>query len=231
MKRILYLSFYFEPDLCAGSFRNTPLAYELARQLDGSAEVDVFTTMPNRYRSFKQEAKEFEKFENITINRIIVPSHKSGLIDQVSSFKTFYFQIISRTKVKKYDLVYASSSRLFTAFLGARIAHKNNAKLYLDIRDIFRETIMDVFKNSFVKIGLNFLLRPIENYTFRRANHINLVSKGFESYFKKYNNSTFSFFTNGIDDVFLNLSLENNVKNKEKQTILYAGNIGEGRGA
>ena len=32
MKRITYLSFYFEPDLCAGSFRNTPLLKELSFQ-------------------------------------------------------------------------------------------------------------------------------------------------------------------------------------------------------
>ena len=32
MKRIVYLTFYFKPDLSAGSFRNSSLAIELSRQ-------------------------------------------------------------------------------------------------------------------------------------------------------------------------------------------------------
>ena len=46
--KILYLTFYFEPDLCAGSFRNTPLVAELARQLGPYGSVHVVTTQPNR---------------------------------------------------------------------------------------------------------------------------------------------------------------------------------------
>ena len=57
MKRVLYLSYYFEPDLCAGSFRNSTLVKELALEVNGNATVDLITTIPNRYESFKQEAK------------------------------------------------------------------------------------------------------------------------------------------------------------------------------
>jgi hypothetical protein len=46
MKRIVYLTFYFEPDLCAGSFRNTPLVIKLAKQACGKGiVVDVYTTL------------------------------------------------------------------------------------------------------------------------------------------------------------------------------------------
>ena len=43
---------------------------------------------------------------------------------------------------------------------------------------------------------MDFFLRPIERYTFKKATHINLVSKGFESYFSKYKQCTYSYFTN-----------------------------------
>ena len=43
----------------------------------------------------------------------------------------------------------------------------------------------------------------MEKYTFSHANHINLVSEGFKEYFNKYKYPTFSYFTNGIDDIFL----------------------------
>ena len=50
MKRIVYLTFYFKPDLCAGSFRNSPLAFELSQQASlENAFIDLYTTFPNRY--------------------------------------------------------------------------------------------------------------------------------------------------------------------------------------
>ena len=203
--KVLFLTYYFEPDLCAGSFRNTSLLKALNCKLEESSDkIDVITTHPNRYDSYKVTAENVEKRgENVTINRIRIPDHNSGLLGQIKSFKVFYTEALKIAYKGNYDLVYASSSRLFTAFLGAKLARNHEAKLYLDIRDIFRESIVEIFKNTFVKMSLDFFLRPIERYTFKKATHINLVSKGFESYFSKYKQATYSYFTNGIDDVFL----------------------------
>lgn len=229
--KILFLSFYFEPDLSAGSFRNTSLFNILKEKISNTDTLEVITTKPNRYGSYSVEAKEKEQIaSNVLVNRIDIPKHDNGIIGQIKTFKSFYFNVLKITRSKEYDLVYASSSRLFTAFLGARIANKKGAKLYLDIRDIFRETILDVYKNKLVRIGLNLILTPIENYTFKSASQINLVSKGFESYFKKYQ-VKFSYFTNGIDAIFLNRTDKRPIQiTKDKNTILYAGNIGEGQG-
>lgn len=230
--KILFLSFYFEPDLCAGSFRNTSLFNELSKQLTKNDAVDVITTHPNRYKSYKAIAKDREfRGDNITINRIKIPEHNSGLKGQIKSFKVFFNESLKIAKRNNYDLVYASSSRLFTAYLGSKIAKKNNSKLYLDVRDIFRESIVDIFNNRIIKISLNLLLKPIEKMTFSRANHINLVSKGFASYFDEYKNVSFSFYTNGIDDIFINnANLNQDIPESDKKTIVYAGNIGEGQG-
>jgi hypothetical protein len=127
MNKILYLSFYFEPDLCAGSFRNSPLAHELASQLYKNGAVDVITTLPNRYSTYSTEAKVHEEVGNISIKRIKLPVHKSGFIDQILSFKTFYFKTLELVKESEYDLVFASSSRLFTSFLGFQIARKRKS--------------------------------------------------------------------------------------------------------
>ncbi len=228
--KILLLTFYFEPDLSAGSFRNTSLFNILKDFVTNLDTIEVVTSSPNRYGSYSVKAKEKEKIaDNILINRISIPKHDNGIRGQIRTFKSFYFQAIKITKNKEYDLVYASSSRLFTAFLGSRIAMRKNAKLYLDIRDIFRETILDVYKNKLVRIALNTVLIPIENYTFKNANHINLVSKGFKSYFEKYK-TNYSYYTNGIDAIFLNRSEYVKQETKNRKIILYAGNIGEGQG-
>ena len=65
MKRIVYLTFYFKPDLCAGSFRNSPLAIELARQAKlKKAVIDLYTTFPNRYNTFKTKAPKYEYLQD-----------------------------------------------------------------------------------------------------------------------------------------------------------------------
>ena len=231
MKRIVYLTFYFRPDLCAGSFRNSPLALELAKQAK-DVLIDVYTTLPHRYSTFDVDAPAFEEFNNLRIHRISLPPHKSGMLDQVFSFFKYYKEVSKLNKGKKADLIFASSSRLFTAFLGYQIAKKTKIPLYLDIRDIFVDTMNDVFKSQILKNIVLPILKFIERRTFNYANHINLISYGFKEYFQKYKNSTFSFYSNGIDDEFLienNVALNNNSESGKK-VIVYAGNLGEGQG-
>ncbi|MDK2062894.1 glycosyltransferase family 4 protein [Aliarcobacter butzleri] len=229
--RILVLSFYYAPDLCAGSFRTTAFIEELKKQIKAEDKVEIITAMPNRYGSFSEDAKEFEKLEeNIDITRIDLGTHKSGFVDQSKLFLKFAWQVIKLVrKREKYDLIYATSSRLMTAFLGSLIANKQKAKLYLDIRDIFTDTLESVFAKSKLRYVIP-IFRKIEKYTINSATHINLVSKGFENYFKNINsNVAYSFYTNGIDDVFLEYDFTQDKKN-EKTIITYAGNIGEGQG-
>ena len=228
-RKILLLTFYYEPDLCAGSFRATSLIESLGIVLGEHDEVDIVTTIPNRYNTYKIESKQYEKNGNIRIQRIKLRSHKSGLVDQALSFSRYFFKSLSITKGKNYDLVIATSSRLFTATLGSFIARRINAPLYLDIRDIFTDTMNEVFKSRILKFFIMPVLYQIEHYTFSKASHINLVSKGFENYFRSKYKNNYSFFTNGIDQVFLDFNFEHEETN-EIPVITYAGNIGEGQG-
>ena len=227
--RILVLSFYYKPDLCAGSFRSTALIDELKKKED--VEIEVLTTMPNRYSSFSTSAASDESEENVRVKRIELPSHKSGMLDQIKSFSRYYLEVQKLVNNNEYDLVFATSSRLFTAFLGTRIAKKKKIPLYLDIRDIFVDTIKDVLPSK-VAFFVKPLMSIVEKYTFSSARHINLVSKGFNEYFKsRYPRPNYTFFTNGIDAEFIGHYTENKCIEKRSQTtVLYAGNIGEGQG-
>lgn len=229
MRRILYLTFYFEPDLCAGSFRNTPLVKELASKMGENDEIEVLTTVPNRYITYRQDAPAFEESGNLKIYRFEVPSHKSGMKDQVNTFNAYARQVRKLTSGKSYDLVFASSSRLFTAWLGYKIAKRKKIPLYLDIRDIFYDTMKDVLKNPIVKTVALPALKQLEAYIFNYASHINLISGGFRSYFSGYKKPIYSNFSNGIDTEFLNLESSLPINGAVKK-IVYAGNIGEGQG-
>jgi glycosyltransferase involved in cell wall biosynthesis len=229
--KILVLSFYFQPDLCAGSFRCSALVEQL--KLHKNVQVEVVTTLPNRYATFSTHAPKHEVNGNVEIHRIELPSHKSGMLDQIKAFMSFYRGAAKLVANKEYDLVFGTSSRLFTAFLAARISKKLKVPLYLDIRDIFVDTIKDVLSPK-----ISFFAKPFfslfEFYAFRQAKRINLVSKGFTSYFnKRYPKGDFRWFTNGIDKEFLDVAPKVKVITNDlgrKLTVLYAGNIGEGQG-
>src|SRR5690606_30893188 len=125
------------------------------------------------------DAPEFEQRDNYTVTRIAIPAHQSGMKDQVLSFKEYYSQVKKSIRGKKYDLVVASSSRLFTAYLGHTIARQQRVPLYLDIRDIFYDTLEDVLSGGLVKNLALPVIKQIEKRTFGYAKHINLISGGF----------------------------------------------------
>ncbi len=230
--RILVLSFYYSPDLSAGSFRTTAFVKALLSKFSNNIHIDVITTLPNRYRTFSSEAEEQEKSDGLEIFRIKLPLHKSGMRDQSRAFIIFFRNVNSLVSEREYDLVYATSSRLMTVVLGALIAKRKNAQLYLDIRDIFVDTIKDVLPGKstfFVKPIFSFL----ERWAITKADKVNLVSEGFREYFESnYPNQKFSFFTNGIDDEFIKAAQHHIKKEMTNKIIkiLYAGNMGEGQG-
>ena len=228
---ILILSFYYYPDLCAGSFRCTALVEQLIRQVDSNVEIEIITTLPNRYASFNANAPEFEQRQGVTIHRIALPPHRSGMLDQAKAFVHFFKETNKLVKHSDYTLVFATSSRLMTAALGSWIARRKKAILYLDIRDIFVDTLKDVLSSK-IAVWAKPMFSALEKWSFTRAQRINLVSKGFHDYFSaRYPKAELRWFTNGIDAEFIS-SIKDNAKSVlvKPLTILYAGNIGEGQG-
>ena len=225
--KILVLSFYFQPDLCAGSFRSTALVESLGRKLGNDDLIEVITTMPNRYKTLRNPAQSYQKKGNVIIRRIDMPDHESGFLDQALAFWKYWKSVKKLIKNQDYDLVYATSARFFTAYLGAKIANKLQKPLYLDIRDILSDSIKDVFKSKILKAILLPIVNYMEKYTIESTTHLNLVSEGFKSSFPYYKGEV-TYFTNGIDDIFL----DNNYlkQNNNPKIITYAGNIGEGQG-
>jgi glycosyltransferase involved in cell wall biosynthesis len=155
------------------------------------------------------------------------------MIDQSRAFFEFSRSAIQKVGSKRYDIVYATSSRLMTAVLAAYIARRSGAKLYLDIRDIFVDTMKDVAS------GMAWFISPVsarlERWAIGRAAKVNLVSPGFAEYFSaRYPNRRFSFITNGIDEEFVVGSSSQTPqaprKSSDPRVVLYAGNLGEGQG-
>lgn len=235
--RVLVLTFFHPPDLSAGSFRSHGVVDalcardEIVRSDDGG--IEVLTTQPNRYRSFRREAPAVETRGRLTVRRFEVPAHASGIRDQARSFVAYAQAVERHVRGRRYDAVFATSSRLMTAVLGARVARSVAAPLYLDIRDIFVDTIGDVFRGPLTPLAVAGF-RAVERYAITTADHVNLVSEGFADYFTHhYPGIRCSYLPNGIDSEFLAARLdrppENGPGGRKPLRIVYAGNFGAGQ--
>lgn len=231
-KRILLLSYYFEPDLSAGSYRATALARALLAEGGDRVQVDVITTMPNRYHSFQGPATSvYEERGALKIRRIVVPEHRSGFVDQARSFLAYARGVSKETRHEHYDLVIATSSRLMTATLGAVLVKRRTAPLYLDIRDILVDTLPELIPWYFGKAA-SFVFSLVERWTVARATKMNLVSPAFLMYFKlRYPKRSFSTYPNGVDEIFQTpYPPPERLGPTGPVQVVYAGNIGAGQG-
>ena len=203
---------------------------------DPKLEIEIITTQPNRYQIAFCKVDGYEDLGQVKVYRVQDIKNNGSFFSQAMAFIKYATEVRKIVKVKKYDLIYATSSRLFTASLGAYISNKTRVPLYLDIRDIFADTFKEInfFRLNFL---FNTFISLLERWTIHSALHVNLVSPGFGSYFsKRYLHQSYSFFTNGIDEDFINYANKNDSllfsgkTVNQNLTILYAGNIGEGQG-
>ena len=119
-----------------------------------------------------------------------------------------------------------------TASLGALLARRLKAPLYLDIRDIFVDTMKDVLPGKLAWASKPFL-SALERWTLGTARRVNLVSPGFLPYFQaRYPGRDWSLFSNGIDDEFLAAAPPDAEQPAGERVldVVYAGNMGEGQG-
>ncbi|KWV96285.1 MULTISPECIES: glycosyltransferase family 4 protein [unclassified Erythrobacter] len=228
--KLLMLSNYFTPDLSAGSFRMQALVDALEPWSAEGLDLDLITTRPNRYASLRAEAPAFEDRSWIRVHRIEIPSHKSGMADQARAYIRYAQGVRKLTRSQQWDAVFATSSRLMTAGLGAHISQRLDVPLYLDIRDLFTDNMDELLAGSPIK-SLMPVFRMIERRAFGRASRINVVSQGFASYIKSIApRARLRVLTNGIDSIFSDSDFRKPSGDGQKPLIVYAGNMGEGQG-
>lgn len=227
--RILVLSFYYPPDIGPGPLRAKSIVDSLLAVGGKELHIDVMTTLPNRYSSLNASASMIEDFSQISISRIALPEHKSGMADQAVVFAKYALSVVQRVRGRQWDIVVSTSSRLMTASLGAWVAKRCGAMLYLDIRDLFTDNVDSLMAKSPVHILLP-VFKLLERWTFNSADKLNVVSAGFFPHVKNIAPSLMpTVFTNGIDPVFIKTDFSQPISSL-KPTVLYAGNIGEGQG-
>ncbi|MDB0021050.1 glycosyltransferase family 4 protein [Candidatus Pseudothioglobus singularis] len=202
--------------------------------MDSEDNLLVITTSPNRYKSYEVETEVLTIKENLKIFRIQLPNHTSSMFSQAFIFSIFFLKAIRICFKEKPDYLIGTSGRLMTAIL-TWIASILIRKPYaIDLRDIFSETISDIFskKNIFFGKIFNKIFSHFDRWVLTNANCVNIVSKGFSEYFeeKGIDTSKWLFYPNGIDDIFLQETISEMNSSKTEFTILYCGNIGYAQG-
>ena len=229
---ILIFSYNFPPDLGAGSFRISALADELALNEEVKT-LTVITATPNRYNTHTPKWTKNDK-EQYKIIRFWVPRLPSRFIFSAIAYSFFFIQALIYSVIffKKINIVFATSSRSMTIFLGSLVSYIKRADLIIDIRDIFSETLPEILfkKNNHISLFIQKIFKWFEIYSISRASRVIQVSPAFFDYYKIHQ-SKWTTATNGIDKIFIeNRHSQNhqNRKNKkrDKYSIVYAGNIG-----
>lgn len=229
--RILFLSLYFQPDYGPGAIRNTLIAQALAQREDVEA-VDVITSLPNRWQAQDSAIADEEQDGKLSIVRLPLRWAKRGLVYQIVGFFLFFMAALNHARKNDYDLVYTTSARLGSGVLGALLSRSKCAQYYLDIRDLFLDSISD-FNQSLPLRLMMPVLRALFHFSVRRADKVNVLSADFAPDIQKIAPDTpISEFYNGIDADFIvpmGTSAKPDVPEPAIKTILYAGNIGFGQ--
>jgi len=232
--KLVFFTFYYPPDLCAGSFRAVALVEAYQKKLKPGDELHVVTTHPNRYAEHRVEAKDREQSGAVTIHRIQVPLHQSSMVGQSRSFYVFAMSAFKHCKQIQPDFIIGTTGRLMTGVLTSSAAKWFSVPYFIDLRDIFSETISDLFsrKNRLLGVVTKRVFSWLERRVFCSATGVNVVSKGFPDYFDQRGIDTkqWTFYPNGVDREFIGLNNTAEQNNSSQTTIFYAGNIGRGQG-
>ncbi len=232
--RIVFFTFYYPPDLSAGSFRAVSIAKALSKKLSVNDEIHIITSHPNRYASFHAKIEDIDTDSNIMIHRIHTPKHKGSISSQIFSYTVFAFSAFKLGRKLKPNFLIVTTGRLMSSILTLIVARIIRRNFFVDMRDIFSESISDLLvkRNKLLGSIVKSLFIFLEKQVFKSASGVNMVSEGFIEYFHEVgiDTSKWSFFTNGVDEDFLNLPIVTKPPNKKIKTILYAGNIGSGQG-
>lgn len=231
--KLLLLFSHYPPDISAGAFRAHALVDALRQLSPPGTTIDIVTTQPNRYSSHSEKAPADECLGNCHIHRVATPLHRGGLLGKLLTYVAYVYGVKRYVTGQHYDVVFASSAKLMTAVLAAHIARRKKARLYLEFRDIFVDILPDVFSARLTKVLLP-IFRRLESQSIAQAARVSVVSEGFLEYYQKhFPGHHYRCFTNGIDELFLDLPghvSASALKAGVPLRVLYAGNVGEGQG-
>lgn len=228
-KKVLLITQNFYPEIGSAGNRMKNI-YQLLKQ--EGYEVTVLTTEPSYPNKKIYKEKKFwydcSLNEDENIHRVSVRNRKysfsmfNRLLYYVEvALKMIIFVLFDR---KKYNQVFVSSPPIFIGFVGLIAKYRYRAKMILDIRDLWPESLKGV--GVFNSRLIIWIFSLFEKILYKKANYIIVNSIGFIDYINrklKYRKKKITFIPNSARISELKEKLKN-VDNKFQ--VIYTGNLG-----
>ena len=246
---LLFLDAYFEPETIAYTHLEKDLLEGLVRE---NSRIQIICPTPTRgisekiRREYKRRKHETLYSGRVKVKRFWAPQEGKNPI--IRAFRYFWcnlrtYQIAS--KATNIDMVFSNSTPPTQGMLSAMTAKKLSRKYKKKVPFIYN--LQDIFPDSLVNTGMTSegsllwkIGRKIENYTYKNADKIIVISEGFKRNIMKkgVKADKIEVISNWIDLDYVHPVSRNENKlikefsiNPDKFLVVYAGNFGAAQGA
>ncbi|MEM9648584.1 MAG: glycosyltransferase family 4 protein, partial [Bacteroidota bacterium] len=227
--KILYLSYYFHPDITAAAFRSSDFIEFLEQE---KIEYRVITTFPHKSdESVGTDENRIYPLKRVRLKKMRDSKFVSYLLHYLS-FIPKAFQIALKWRLQKWkpSIVFISSPPIFIGLLGLMLKWTFGCKLVLEVRDIWPESAVAAGQLS--PDGKSYkIARFFEKTLYRKSDGIVCVGKYMKQYISQYTEKEICIAYNGHRQFPPEQKATKNIKNggqegPRKIRLAYAGNFG-----
>jgi glycosyltransferase involved in cell wall biosynthesis len=235
--KILFVSQYFPPEVCAPANRTFEFSREWARL---GHDVTVLTAFAHHPRGVKAPEDRWritrrDRVDDIDVVRTwVYATANKGIVRRMLSYASFMTSatLIGRWRVPRPDVVVATSPQLLCACAGYTIARSLKAPFVFEVRDLWPESILAVeaMRRNFIVNGL----RRVARFLYRRSDRIVTAGEGYRRMIHQLYGvgmDRMDVVTNGIDtDMFEPGKRNNEIRAEygwgDRFVVLYMGTHG-----
>jgi glycosyltransferase involved in cell wall biosynthesis len=203
MKNILFFSHYFPPEVNAPANRT----YEHAmRWVKNGIKVTIITNQPHHphgrlFPGYKNSWLSRENINGINVVRVktYLTPNKGKIRRSINYFFYMLMSIWVSWKIKKVDVVLATSPQFFCGIAGVLVSRFKSKPFVLEVRDLWPDSITAVGAIK-TRITLKLLIK-LERWMYFSASKIVTVTDAFKNHIIDYGYSPARIKTisNGID--------------------------------
>lgn len=238
--RILLLTTYFRPDVASTGVIMSKLADEFAQR---GHEVTVITSVPHyaNNRVLPEYSKRLvytERSGSMRVYRLHthVAQDKANIAQRVMAYGTFHLLSALRgVSLRRHDVMLVPSPPLSNGVIADFLGRLRGLPFVYNVQDIWPDVAVraGVLKDE----KTIFRLKKMEEYVYRRAAGITVISEGFRRNLvaKGVPKSKMTVIPNFIDSDFVTPQVKQNAFSAkygvaDKFVVLFAGNMGFSQG-
>lgn len=181
--KVLYLTNYFYPEQAASSYLSDNVRHALCKS---GIHIKLYTPIPTRgisytiKQEYKKKKKEMMYNGMLEIHRFsMFRENNNPLIRAIRYICCWFIQLYYGVITKNIDLIYCNSTPPIQGVLGGILRKLKKVPFIYNLQDIFPDSLVGTGLAK--KDGLLWKIgRVIENFTYRNADKIIVISQDFK---------------------------------------------------